>query len=174
MNNKKTILPLLLWLLHVLRCCGESTTELKSFHGNSAWEIVETSEYGVLFLITYFLILMCKHQFCVNREEDSGVVLQFWVKKQRNKALLSKNKALFSKNKALSRIKIYLNFIFIFQKLLLNHFYCMLLSSWVLVFPLTICFYTLKIKYFKVFLPKNSRARTCLRKVTYSSPILML
>ena len=46
MNNKKTILPLLLWLLHVLRCCGESTTELKSFHGNSAWEIVETSEYG--------------------------------------------------------------------------------------------------------------------------------
>ena len=104
----------------------------------------------------------------------SGVVLQFWVKKQWNKALLLKNKALFSKNKALSRIKICVNFIFIFQNLLLNHFYCMLLSSWVLVFPLTICFYNLKINYFKVFLPKNSRARTWIRKVTYSSPILVL
>ena len=60
MKHIKTIFPLLLWLLHVHYCCGESTTELKSFHGNSAWEIVETSEYGVLFLITYFLILMCK------------------------------------------------------------------------------------------------------------------
>ena len=103
-----------------------------------------------------------------------GVVLQFCVKKQRNKALLSKNKVLFSRNKALLRIKICVNFIFIFQNLLLNHFYCMLLSSWVLVFPLTICFYNLKIKYFKVFLPKNSWARTCLRKVTCSSPILVL
>ena len=85
---------------------------------------------------------------------ESGVVLQFWVKKQQNKALLSKNKAFFSKNKALLRLKICVNFIFIFQNLLLNHFYCMLLSSWVLVFPLTICFYNLKIKYFKVFCQK--------------------
>ena len=71
MNNMKTIFPLLLWLLSIIRCCGKSPTELKSFHGNSAWEIVETSEYGVLFLITYFLILMwqCKHHFFVNREE---------------------------------------------------------------------------------------------------------
>ena len=70
----------------------------------------------------------------------SGVVLQFCVKKQRNKALFSENKALFLKNKAPLRIKVWVNFIFIFQNLLLNHFYCMLFSSWVLVFPLTICF----------------------------------
>ena len=70
----------------------------------------------------------------------AGVVLQFCVKKQRNKALFSENKALFLKNKALLRIKVWVNFIFIFQNLLLNHFYCMLFSSWVLVFPLMICF----------------------------------
>ena len=45
MKHMKTILPLLLWLLHVFYCFGQSTTQLKSFHGNSAWEIVETSEY---------------------------------------------------------------------------------------------------------------------------------
>ena len=98
-------------------------------------------------------VMNCKSRGRIVR---AGVVLQFCVKKQRNKALLSKNKSLFSRNKALLRIKICVNFIFIFQDLLLNHFYCMLLSSWVLVFPLTICFYNLKIKYFKVFLPKNS------------------
>ena len=73
----------------------------------------------------------------VNR---TGVVLQFSVKKQQNKALFLENKAHFLKNKALSRIKVWANFIFIIQNLLLNHFYCMLFSSWVLVFPLTICF----------------------------------
>ena len=57
-----------------------------------------------------------------------------------NKALFLENKALFLKNKALLRIKVWVNFIFIFQNLLLNHFYCMLFSSWVLVFPLMICF----------------------------------
>ena len=61
-------------------------------------------------------------------------------KKQRNKALFFENKALLSKNKALLRIKVWVNFIFIFQNLLLNHFYCMLFSTWVLVFPLIICF----------------------------------
>ena len=55
-------------------------------------------------------------------------------KKQRNKALFLENKALFSKNKALLRIKVWANFIFIFQNLLLNHFYCILFSRWVLVF----------------------------------------
>ena len=35
----------------------------------------------------------------------TGVVLQFCVKKQRNKALFLENKALFLKNKALLRIK---------------------------------------------------------------------
>ena len=70
----------------------------------------------------------------------SGVVLQFCVKKQQNKALFWENKALFSKTKALLRIKVWVNFIFSFQNLLLNHFYCMLFSSWLLVFPLTICF----------------------------------
>ena len=71
----------------------------------------------------------------------AGVVLQFCIKKQRNKAL-------FSKNKALLRKKEWVNFIFIFQNLLLNHFYSMLFSSWVLAFPLTICFIILKIKIF--------------------------
>ena len=61
-------------------------------------------------------------------------------KKQQNKALFLENKALFLKNKALLRIKVWVNFIFIFQNLLLNHFYCILFSSWVLVFTLTICF----------------------------------
>ena len=70
----------------------------------------------------------------------AGVVLQFCVKKHRNKALFLKNKALFLKNKALLRIKVWVNFIFIFQNLFLNHFYCMLFSSWILVFPLAICF----------------------------------
>ena len=60
----------------------------------------------------------------------TGVVLKFCENKQRNKALFWKNKALF-------RIKIFVYFIFIFQNVLLNHFYCMLFSSWVLVFPLT-------------------------------------
>ena len=63
----------------------------------------------------------------------TGVVLQFCIKKQRNKAL-------FLENKALLRIKVWVNFIFIFQNLLFNHFYCMLFSSWLLIFPLTICF----------------------------------
>ena len=79
-------------------------------------------------------------EFTETRIEITGVVLQFCIKKQRNKALFSENKALFLKNKALLRIKVWVNFIFIFQNLLLNHFYCMLFSSWVLVFPLTICF----------------------------------
>ena len=47
----------------------------------------------------------------------TGVVLQFSVKKQRNKALFLENKAHFLKNKALSRIKVWVNFIFIIQKL---------------------------------------------------------
>ena len=64
----------------------------------------------------------------------------FRKKKQRNKALFLENKAHFLKNKALSRIKVWVNFILIIQNLLLNHFYCMSFSSWVLVFPLTICF----------------------------------
>ena len=48
------------------------------------------------------------------RMTKTRVVLQFCVKKQQNKALFSKNKALFSKNKALLRIKVWVNFIFIF------------------------------------------------------------
>ena len=59
-------------------------------------------------------------------KEITGVVLQFLRKKQHNKALFLKNKALFSKNKALLRIKVWVNFIFIFQNLLLNHFYCVI------------------------------------------------
>ena len=78
--------------------------------------------------------------FTLNLITSTGVVLQFCIKKQRNKALFLENKALFLKNKALLRIKVWVNFIYIFQNLLLNHFYCILFSSWVLVFPLTICF----------------------------------
>ena len=77
---------------------------------------------------------------CLLRGVSTGVILQFSVKKQRNKALFLENKAHFLKNKALSRIKVWVNFIYIIQNLLLNQFYCMLFSSWVLVFPLTICF----------------------------------
>ena len=47
----------------------------------------------------------------------------------------SEIKHFFSKNKALFRIKMCVNFIFLSQNLLLNHFYCVLFSSWVLVFP---------------------------------------
>ena len=88
------------------------------------------------------------------RMTESGVVLQFSIKKQRNKALFLENKAHFLKNKALSRIKVWANFIFIIQNLLLNHFYCMF-SSWVLVFPLTICFIILKKKIFLSFFAKK-------------------
>ena len=80
------------------------------------------------------------HKFEERNLIFAGVVLQFCVKKQRNKALFWKIKHFFSKNKALLRIKVWVNFRFIFQNLLLNHFYCLLFSSWVLVFPLTICF----------------------------------
>ena len=52
--NIKTIL--LLWLLQVLRCYGDLTTELKSFHGNSAWEIVERSKYGILEIVFFKVI----------------------------------------------------------------------------------------------------------------------
>ena len=60
----------------------------------------------------------------------SGVVLQFCEKN-------SEIKHFFWKNKALFRIKIFVNFVFIFQNVLLNHFYCMLFISWALVFNLT-------------------------------------
>ena len=49
-----------------------------------------------------------------DRIPRAGVVLQFCIKKQRNKALFLENKALFLKNKALLRIKVWVNFIFIF------------------------------------------------------------
>ena len=42
----KTIL-LLLWLLEAF-CCYAESTELKSFHGNSAYEVVETSKYDTI------------------------------------------------------------------------------------------------------------------------------
>ena len=57
---------------------------------------------------------------------SQGSYSNFAKKKQRNKALFRKIKHFFKKNKALFRIKIFVNFIFIFQNFLLNHLYCML------------------------------------------------
>ena len=107
---------------------------MKKYHSDTVWQKsvqnmhVETSNANC-----YCLLLKDIHHWNNIFKQESGVVLQFCVKKQRNKAL-------FSKNKALLRIKVWVNFIFIFQNLLLNHFYCMIFSRWVLVFPLMICF----------------------------------
>ena len=77
-NNMETILPLLLWLLSIIRCCGESTAELKSFHGNSAWEIVETSEYDGFIFINFFLILMCKQNYSLAKRKHVNAQQLKW------------------------------------------------------------------------------------------------